>query len=192
MSDSSRSFRQRQGKTVRWLCSGVVLLTTLLAGSHLAGGNSPAFHFHPLSPPNAIAPTSDSSTAADLDPRATELAQRLRQHLDSLQTTTQHQTTARLTLKQSSALSQLRARNQDNGDVSVWLHPTAGTPRQIKGEVLQHAQYSSILGTEAHEATARTFLQTNRGLLRLDDPQAELELTRQQTDALGHTHLRFD
>ena len=196
MSDWSKHFRQRQGKATRWLCGNLVLLVTLLVGQNLADGNSPAFHFHPLVQPNTLAPTSDSSAETDPDPRATELASRLRQHLDGFQSATQHQTTAQLTFKQSHALSHLRARNQDNGDVSVWLHPTAGTPRQIKGEVLQHAQYSSILGPvvgkDAHEATARTFLQTNRDLLRLDDPQAELTLTRQQTDDLGRTHLRFD
>ncbi len=180
-------------RAIRWLCSGVVLLTTLLVSQHLAGGNSPTFHFYPLSPPNALAPTSEPSTETDPDPRAIELAERLRQYLDSLQTTT-HQTPAQLTLKQSHALSQLRARNQDRGNVSVWLHPTAGTPRQIKGQVLQQAQAQSFFsfGKDTHEATAQKFLQANRALLRLDDPQAELTLTRQQTDALDRTHLRFD
>ncbi len=157
--------------------------------------HTPARRLFPVFQPGAVVPPGEL-LAVDLDPRATELAQRLRQHLDGLQTATQHQTTAQLTRKQSHALSQLRARSQDKSDISVWLHPTVGTPRQIKGEVLQHAQSGSVsgpvVGKDAHEATAWSFLQTNRALLRLDDPPAELTMTRRQTDALGRTHLRFD
>ncbi len=194
MFDRRKRFRQRQGKATRWLCSGIVLLTTLLLSQHLADGNSPAFHFHPLSPPNTLAPTSQPSAQTDPDPRAIALAQRLRQHLNGHQTATAHQTTAQLTFKQSHALSQLRDRLQEA--VSVRLRPNVGTPIQIKGKALERSQagfFSRFFsGQETHAATARTFLQTNRALLRLDDPQAELTLTRQQTDALSRTHLRFD
>ncbi len=194
MFDRSKRFRQRQGKATRWLCSGIVLLTTVLLSQHLADGNSPAFHFHPLSPPNTLAPTSQPSAQTDPDPRAIALAQRLRQHLNGHQTATAHQTTAQLTFKQSHALSQLRDRLQEA--VSVRLRPNVGTPMQIKGKALERAQagfFSRFFsGQETHAATARTFLQTNRALLRLDDPQAELTLTRQQTDDLSRTHLRFD
>ncbi len=192
MPDWSKHFWQRQGKATQWLCGGIVLLTTLLVSQNLADGNSPAFHFHPLSPPNAIAPTSESSAETDPDPRATELARRLRQHL-GLQTATQR-TATQPTPGQSNALSRLRARLQEA--VSVRLRPAVGTPLQIKGKAMERAQsgfFSSFFsGKETHEATARTFLQTNRALLRLDDPQAELTLTRQQTDDLSQTHLRFD
>ncbi len=181
--------QQRQGKATRWLGSGIVLLTTLLMSQHLADGNSPTFHFHPLSPPNALAPTSESSAETDPDPRATELAARLRQRMTGFQAAAQ-QTATQLTPRQSMVLSQLRARVQDA--VSVRLRPNVGTPRQIKGKVLEHAQSSFFSGRETHTVTARTFLQANRGLLRLDDPQAELKLTRQQTDELDRTHLRFD
>ena len=193
MTDWSKHFWSRQGKATRGLCGGIVLLTTLLVSQNLAGGNSPAFHFYPLSPPNALAPTSASSAATDPDPRAIELAQRLRQHLNGLQTATQR-TATQLTPRQSNALSRLRARLQEA--VSVRLRPAVGTPLQIKGKAMERVQsgfFSSFFsGKETHEATARTFLQTNRALLRLDDPQAELTLTRQQTDNLSRTHLRFD
>ena len=189
MPDWSKHFWQRQGKATRGLCGGIVLLTTLLVSQNLAGSNSPAFHFYPLSPPNAIAPTSESSTKTDPDPRAIELAQRLHQHLNGLQTAGNSASP-----RQSNALSQLQARLQEA--VSVRLRPAVGTPLQIKGKAMERAQsgfFSSFFsGKETHEATARTFLQTNRALLRLDDPQAELTLTRQQTDDLSRTHLRFD
>ena len=176
-------------RAIRWLCSGAVLLTTLLASQHLAGGNSPAFHFYPLSPPNALAPTSESSAETDPDPRAIELAERLRQRIAGLQTATTLSTAPQLTPEQSNALSELETRCP--GEVSVVLRPTAGTPRQIKGAVLQHAAYGFAAGSDSHLTTARTFLHTNCDLLRLDDPHAELVLARRHTDELGRTHLRF-
>lgn len=178
----------RQGKAIRWLCGGVVLLTTLLVSQHLAGGNSPSFHFYPLSPPNALAPTSEPSTEAAPDPRAIELAKRLRQHLAGLQTAS-FISSPQLTPEQSQALSELETRCP--GDVSVVLRPTVGTPYQIEGAVLQQAQYGFAAGSDPHLTTARTFLRTNCDLLRLDDPHSELVLVRRHTDELGRTHLRF-
>ena len=94
-----------------------------------------------------------------------------------------------LTPEQNQALSELETRCP--GEVSVVLRPLAGTPRQIKGEVLQRAQHGFTTGSDPHLTTARTFLGTNCDLLRLDDPHAELTLTRRHTDDLGRTHLRF-
>ena len=166
----------------------IVLLTIFLLSWNLAGGNTPALYLHPLAQPNALAPASES-LETDPDPRATQLAERLRQRVSSLQAAAQR-TTAQLTPRQSKVLSQLRTRNQ--GTVSVRLRSPVGTPRQIKGQVLERAQYGFATGSASHLTTARTFLEANRGLLRLDDPHAELELTRQHTDDLGRTHLRFD
>ena len=90
-----------------------------------------------------------------------------------------------LTPEQSQALSALETRCP--GEVSVVLRPLAGTPRQIKGAVLQSAQS----GSDPPLTTARTFLRTNCDLLRLDDPNAELVPVRRHTDELGRTHLRF-
>ena len=113
------------------------------------------------------------------------LAERLRQHLASLQTAAPFTPPPQLTAEQSQALSALETRCP--GEVSVVLRPLAGTPRQIKGAVLQSAQ----AGSDPPLTTARTFLHTNCDLLRLDDPNAELVLTRRHTDKLGRTHLRF-
>ena len=125
----------------------------------------------------------------DPDPRATELAERLRQHLAGLQTAATFTATPQLTPKQSQALSELETRCP--GEVSVVLRPTVGTPSQIKGEVLQQARYGFVVGSDPHLTTARTFLHANCDLLRLDDPHSELVLIRRHTDELGRTHLRF-
>ena len=164
----------------------IALLTLLLLSRTLAGGNTPAFTFHPLYQPNTLAPASEP-LEADPDPRAAELAERLRQRLAGLQAAAPF--TPQLTPEQSQALSELETRCP--GEVSVVLRPLAGTPRQIKGEVLQRAQHGFSTGSDPQLTTAQTFLRTNCDLLRLDDPHAELTLTRRHTDELGRTHLRF-
>ena len=164
----------------------IALLTIFLLSWSLAGGNTPAFTFYPLYQPNTLAPTSEP-LEVDPDPRAIELAERLSQHLASLQTATPF--TPQLTPGQSQALSELETRCP--GEVSVVLRPLAGTPRQIKGAVLQQVQHGIGAESDSQLTTARTFLRTNCDLLRLDDPHAELTLTRRHTDELGRTHLRF-
>ena len=160
----------------------IALLTIFLLSWSLAGGNTPAFTFYPLYQPNTLAPAS-GPLEADPDPRAIELAERLRQRLAGLQAAALF--TPQLTPEQSQALSELETRCP--GEVSVVLRPLAGTPRQIKGAVLQSAQ----AGSDPPLTTARTFLHTNCDLLRLDDPHAELVLVQKHTDELGRTHLRF-
>jgi Zn-dependent metalloprotease len=46
-------------------------------------------------------------------------------------------------------------------------------------------------GRPRAERPARAFLREQRALLRLGDPDQELALARQEVDALGRTHLRF-
>ena len=164
----------------------IALLTIFLLSWDLAGGNTPAFTFYPLYQPNTLAPASEP-LEVDPDPRAIALAERLRQRLAGLQAAAPF--TPQLTPEQSQALSELETRCP--GEVSVVLRPLAGTPRQIKGEVLQSAQPSIGAGSDSQLTTARTFLRTNCDLLRLDDPHAELVLVQRQTDDLGRTHLRF-
>ena len=177
-----RQYQQRQLRKA--FGRAIALLTLLLLSRTLAGGNTPAFTFSPLYQPNTLAPASEP-LEVDPDPRATVLAERLRQHLASLQTAAPFTPPPQLTPEQSQALSALETRCP--GEVSVVLRPLAGTPRQIKGAVLQSAQ----AGSDPPLTTARTFLRTNCDLLRLNDPNAELVLTRRHTDKLGRTHLRF-
>ena len=178
--------KQRQGHLRRVFVCGIVLLTIFLVSRNLAGSDTPALHLYPLFQPNTLAPASEP-LEADPDPRAIELAERLRLRLAGLQAAAPF--TPQLTPGQSQALSELETRCP--GEVSVVLRPLAGTPRQIKGEVLQQVQHGSTAGSDSQLTTARTFLRTNCDLLRLDDPHAELVLVQRQTDELGRTHLRF-
>ena len=177
-----RQYQQRQLRKA--FGRAIALLALLLLSRALAGGDTSALSFYPLYQPNTLVPTSEP-LEVDPDPRATVLAQRLRQHLTGLQTAAPFTPPPQLTAEQSQALSALETRCP--GEVSVVLRPLAGTPRQIKGAVLQSAQ----AGSDPPLTTARTFLRTNCDLLRLDDPNAELVLTRRHTDKLGRTHLRF-
>ncbi len=177
-----------QSKVASRMCGGLVLLMLLVVGRNLAGSETPALRLFPLFQPNAVTPTGEL-LEVDPDPRAEQLAERLRQRMASFTQATQGQT-AQFTQRQHTALTQLRTRA--HGDVSVWLRPSVGTPMQMNADVLTRAQRSFLSGTADHQATAQAFLQANRDLLRLEDPPAELELTRSHTDELGRTHLRFD
>ena len=65
---------------------------------------------------------------------------------------------------------------------------TDGTPLQIRsGGVLRAAS----LNASALD-TARAFLRENAGLLKIDNPDAELVVTSRILDNLGRTHIRFD
>ena len=180
--------KHHQGQLRKVFGCVIVLLTIFLLSWNLASGNPSALYLHPLHQPNTLAPASES-LEVDPDPRATVLAQRLRQHLAGLQAAAPYTPPPQLTAEQSQALSELETRCP--GEVSVNLRPLAGTPRQIKGAVLQQAQHGISAVGDSHLTTARTFLRTNCDLLRLDDPNAELVLVRRHTDELNRTHLRF-
>ena len=177
----------QQGQLRKAFGRAIALLTIFLLSWNLASGNTPALRLFPLFQPNVVIPTGEL-LEVDPDPRAEQLAERLRQRMASFTQATQGQT-AQFTQRQHTALTQLRTRA--HGDVSVWLRPGVGTPMQMKANVLTQAQRSFLPGIADHQATAQAFLQANRDLLRLEDPYAELELTRSHTDELGRTHLRF-
>ena len=177
--------KHQQSQLRRAFGCAITLLTISLLSWGLAGGNTPALTLYPLyqHQPNGLAPAGEP-LEVDPDPRAAVLAERLRQHLAGLQTAPSTPP-LQLTPEQSQALSALETRCP--GEVSVVFRLQAGTPRQIKGAVLQSAQ----AGSDSELTTARTFLHTYCDLLRLEDPNAELVLVHRHTDELGRTHLRF-
>ena len=180
--------KHHQGQLRKAFGCVIVLLTIFLLSWNLADGNTPALYLHPLTQLNTLVPASEP-LELDPDPRATVLAQRLKQHLAGLQTAAPYTPSPQLTAEQRQALSELEIRCP--GEVSVSLRPLAGTPRQITGAVLQQAIHGVSAVGDSPLTTARTFLRTNCDLLRLDDPNAELVLVRRHTDKLDQTHLRF-
>jgi Zn-dependent metalloprotease len=88
------------------------------------------------------------------------------------------------------ALAELEARS--GGVVEVSLRRENGTPAQIKGGVLHARSALAPMGTgSADLLTARGFLDANRALLRLVDPDLELLLSQVQADPQGGRVLRF-
>jgi len=81
-----------------------------------------------------------------------------------------------------------RLRHSAPGRVDLRVRREALTPRMLRGRQLQRAAGA---GAERSRRTARAFLATNRELLRIDDPDGELVLRKEQRDELGRTHLRF-
>ncbi len=95
------------------------------------------------------------------------------------------------TFDQHRALGQLAMRLGQ--PVSAHLS-AAGTPREIsvRKTAAPAAQTLALQQSSGDSLnTARAFLISNAGLLRLDDPKSELRPGKESTDALGRTHLRF-
>lgn len=78
-------------------------------------------------------------------------------------------------------------------DLQVRIRPDAGTPLLIKGKSLE-PRFSGLARANAslEEMTARSFLRSNKDLLRIDDPDLEFRLIKSETDELGYHHLRFE
>ncbi len=75
---------------------------------------------------------------------------------------------------------------------TVTRRPVAGTPLQIRRPGSKRMLTKpAASGRGPDERSARAFLRSARDLLRIDEPDSELTLSRHQTDLLNHRHLRF-
>lgn len=170
------------------LAAGLLLAPHVGAADNLAGVG--AIHVLPLAEAaQAMGPGTSLAPPAAPSPRAAALAGALRARTGALRRRRAALRAARsapLTSQQREALRALRARLGDA--VQVRTGPRFGTPRQIRGRVLERAASER----DPDLATARAFLRANRALLRIDDPDSELSLRRRQRDRLGKRHLRFD
>ena len=100
--------------------------------------------------------------------------------------------------RQQSRAEKLRSHLSE--EIDIWLRHDAGTPRQIKvkktarknGVVLERAKKGKAAGREQDEDTARDFLRSKRGLLRISDPDKELRLSQYTTDNLDYRHIRYN
>lgn len=92
---------------------------------------------------------------------------------------------------QRRALRLLRERAGD--DVQAHFRPVNGTVVQIRGQALERpSRVAKADPGERDAQTARAFLRVNRDLLRVNDPDNELVMVRQERDGLGHGHVKFD
>lgn len=77
------------------------------------------------------------------------------------------------------------------GSISVYLRPDRLTPMQIKGDLFDALENSSLSAEEQSQQTATAFLHANRELLLLNDIEQEMKLAHQEHDELGGTILRY-
>jgi bacillolysin len=162
-------------------CIGVVLVSLVVAiearTSAAQSARLDAIQVSPLSGTAAARATIDNASDA-ADTLTSQLADRLRAHL-----------TRRATSKRASG-PLVASTSRDAAELEVRVRLSSGTPMQIRvphnsaARALPHAH-----GTP--EQTAGTFLRRYRDLLRLDDPDKELELRRHERDQLGRRHLRY-
>ena len=180
--------------TLCTLLSLIILFSANLGAQENAGLNS--VRLTPISQAqSALSPAikADQST----DPRANKIAERLRECINAIRSAPRESSRA-LTLPESRrGTMAAESRKRIAADVDVRFRPVAGTPRQIKvkakrkGAVLQQAMHGLAAGRERDEKTARGFLGSRRGLLRISRPDEELELSRYEEDHLGRRHLRY-
>lgn len=125
-----------------------------------------------------------------LDTPTQELATLLRERLQARHAAHQRQATlAAMAPEQLRTFATLEQRTQTA--VDILLRPTTGTPMQIVSPMLQAQVADGVPGPDRDEKTARTFLRTYCNLLRLDNPDHELVMTRHAVDHLQRCHLRF-
>ncbi len=179
---------------------GTATLAAVLGLSQPADEPDPLpFRLHPLDQAPAFSIALDpAGTGAGLDsapdPHAARLTRWLREQLaprSFAATNSADEPGAHLAAaRQQAALARLQG--QSGGDVEVRFRPVNGTPLLIKGRPLER-RFSGIAkaGADLDELTARNFLRANAVLLRLEDPDQELQVVARERDHLGHQHLRF-
>lgn len=90
--------------------------------------------------------------------------------------------------KQLASLSETR---KGDADFQVRFDSAAGTPAMIKLAAAKTATGLRAGDLATGAATARSFLNEQKTLLGITDPDAELDLKRQWNGPLGHRHFRY-
>ncbi|EIJ41760.1 Zinc metalloprotease (elastase) [Beggiatoa alba B18LD] len=181
------------------LFGGMILVSSVFAEEIENKPSFPAIHVNPLhlpaTPKIQANPSAQSQTAQTLLEQLHALKARQANPKNVDEGVRQVYTAETQTpiAKQADNLSTL---SQQVGEKFSIKWRANGTPLQIGGGILATPlllQGVDNLGkTARYEATARQFLRENRQLLRIDDPDKEFILQRQQTDSLQRTQLRFE
>ncbi len=90
-------------------------------------------------------------------------------------------------------LQSLNTQLRDAEGVKVYFDTSKGTPTFIKPNNLSiKPKFNGLTTTiPSKPAVARQFLKDNRALLKLDNPESELQQISQTTDSQNKTHFRF-
>jgi Zn-dependent metalloprotease len=190
----------RKGKTLFLVSIFTALLFVFSAADMGAQNNSilNSLKFKPVLNYQSITPAGTSSQYPP-DPVAVNIETALKEKLEKLKQKKEPAVTAQdaATDRQHSNAAQLR--NRLSKELDIWIRNNAGTPRQIKikkeakrsGVVLERAARGSAIQLEQDKKTARNFLRSKRGLLRISDPDNELRLSKYIKDSLKCRHLRY-
>lgn len=84
-----------------------------------------------------------------------------------------------------------RLQEQSGGTLQAYLRPESHVPVQLKGYPLTEPDPALVGQPNGDELMAKRFLQANRDVLLLNQPDDELRLNHRETDKLGRTVLRF-
>jgi bacillolysin len=137
--------------------------------------------------------STESPAKTALDPRANVAAAYLTNAVSSLALTNPADRQAFVSRleAQRKAIQQLWQAVDDT--LQVNLRPGVGTPMQIKARLLERPTSGlfKMVVVDRDRQTAATFLTENRAILLLNDPHIELVLAVDETDDLGHRHLRY-
>ncbi len=91
--------------------------------------------------------------------------------------------------RQVGSLQRLQAASGNT--LQAYLRPESHVPVQLKGYPLAEPDPALVGQPNGDELMAKRFLQTNRDVLLLTQPDDELRLNHRETDKLGRTVLRF-
>jgi Zn-dependent metalloprotease len=84
-----------------------------------------------------------------------------------------------------------RLQEQSGGTLQAYLRPESHVPVQLKGYPLAEPDPALVGQPNGDELMAKRFLQANRDVFLLSQPDDELRLNHRETDKLGRTVLRF-
>jgi len=169
----------------------LVILTFAATGSLLAQNNSPVNDIR-LTPLHTYNFASDNTIQGEtpVDPRVFEVAHWLSESIAALSSGPIH------TLKEEKR-SAIKSRNRGKSlrevesGVKITFRSEEGTPRQIKGKRLERSVSNADSVIERDKKTARAFLRSIKGILRINEPDHELRHYERQVDNIGRRHLRF-
>ena len=171
---------------VRFFSLLFILTAPLCAIGHQ---DLPPIQGHPLygsASPALLAPAPPTPSS---DPRVLDFAERFKTTLGQVRDS--NPAVVPLALDKTSSAIKLQQRA--TGEMSIRMRHNTGTPRYIEAAALEPAAAvpAGAIGQQ-DIVTARSFLRENKELLRLTDPDIELQLKKSEHDETDRRHLRFE
>ncbi len=93
--------------------------------------------------------------------------------------------------EQHAQVRALNSAHESSGGIKVHFDQRNGTLAHLELPKLATMKKEVVTQKETAHVAAKKFLSQNRVLLKMDDPSAEVKLTRENTEANGHSHVRF-